>query len=79
MVEGGKLMRVSEVIVFAEGSYAELVSGVKDLVRNRGSITVAELRNAFGTSRKYALALLEHLDAVGVTYREGDIRKLVRS
>jgi selenocysteine-specific elongation factor len=39
-------------------------------------ITVAEFRDQFNTSRRYALAFLEHLDAVGITLREGDIRHL---
>jgi len=40
------------------------------------TVTVAQVRDRYGTSRKYALALLEHLDAVGVTVRVGDERKL---
>ena len=34
------------------------------------------LRDRFGTSRKYALAVLEHFDAIGFTRREGDVRRL---
>jgi selenocysteine-specific elongation factor len=41
-----------------------------------GKITVAETRDLLGTSRRYVLALLEHLDASGVTRREGDYRVL---
>jgi selenocysteine-specific elongation factor len=40
------------------------------------TITVAVVRDLFKTSRKYALALLEHLDAAGVTKRVGDERVL---
>jgi selenocysteine-specific elongation factor len=40
------------------------------------TLTVAQVRDHFTTSRKYALALMEHLDAIGVTVREGDARKL---
>jgi selenocysteine-specific elongation factor len=36
------------------------------------------VRDTFGTSRKYALALMEHLDRIGLTLRDGDIRKLAR-
>ena len=46
--------------------------------RDRGEITVAELRDALGTSRKYAQALLEHLDATRVTVRHGDRHVLRR-
>jgi hypothetical protein len=34
------------------------------------------VRDHFNTSRRYVLALLEHLDATGVTVREGDARRL---
>jgi selenocysteine-specific elongation factor len=34
------------------------------------------VRDRFKTSRRYALAFLEHLDATGITIREGDVRRL---
>ncbi|MFV0258495.1 MAG: selenocysteine-specific translation elongation factor [Acidimicrobiales bacterium] len=37
-------------------------------------LTVAEVRDLLGTTRKYALALLAHLDATGVTRRRDDVR-----
>ena len=39
-------------------------------------LTVAQVRDHFTTSRKYALALMENLDAIGVTVRKGDARRL---
>ena len=42
------------------------------------TISVAEVRDSFQTSRRYVLALLEHLDNIGVTKRVGDVRKLKR-
>ena len=39
-------------------------------------IALAEVRDLFNTSRKFAQALLEHLDAIGITMRDGDFRKL---
>ena len=39
-------------------------------------ITLAEVRDTLNTSRKYAQALLEHLDAIGTTIRDGDYRRL---
>jgi selenocysteine-specific elongation factor len=38
------------------------------------TITVAQVRDRFTTSRKYALALMEYLDAQGLTKRVGDKR-----
>ena len=41
-----------------------------------GVITVAQVRDMFGTSRRYVLSLLEHLDSERVTLRRGDERVL---
>jgi selenocysteine-specific elongation factor len=50
------------------------------LVRNHfaaeDTLTAAQFRDMLNTSRRYVLAFLEHLDAQGVTIREGDVRKL---
>ena len=44
--------------------------------RTGRGMTVAEIRDLLGTTRKYAVPLCEYLDASGVTRREGDLRKL---
>jgi selenocysteine-specific elongation factor len=53
-----------------------MVDRIQKEIQQKGSITLAETRTLFNTSRKYAQALLEHLDAIGVTVRDGDFRKL---
>jgi selenocysteine-specific elongation factor len=45
-------------------------------LQREGSITLAQVRDMFSTSRKYAQALLEHLDDKRVTKRVGDERIL---
>lgn len=44
------------------------------LEKNPQGVTVAEVREELGTSRKWAMPLLSHLDANGVTRRRGDLR-----
>jgi selenocysteine-specific elongation factor len=39
-------------------------------------MTVAEIRDLLGTSRKFAVPICEHLDAIGLTRRDGDTRVL---
>jgi selenocysteine-specific elongation factor len=41
-----------------------------------GGATMAQVRDAFGTSRRYALPLMEYFDGIGVTIRDGDLRRL---
>jgi selenocysteine-specific elongation factor len=53
-----------------------VVGEITDRLTRGETVTVASVRDQYGTSRKYALGLLEHLDAIGVTVRVGDERKL---
>jgi selenocysteine-specific elongation factor len=61
-------------VLFERQAYDEMVAGVLDHLETHGEITVADFRDRFSTSRKYALALLEHLDRIRVTRRVGDTR-----
>lgn len=78
LLELGELMTVSSEVVFRRQDYDAMVAEIRKTLERNGSITLAEVRDLFKTSRKYAQALLEHLDAGGVTVREGDLRKLKR-
>ena len=71
-VRSGGLVRISPDLVLTR----ELVERAEAIVRESGEdgITVSELRERLGTSRKYAVPLLEHLDRTGVTRRSGDLR-----
>jgi selenocysteine-specific elongation factor len=71
----GEVVRAGDV-TFAAGAYAEMAAAVTGRLCERGTITLAEVRDMFGTSRRYAQALLERLDADRVTKRDGDVRVL---
>ncbi len=72
-----KLKRVNDSVFLSAEAYADMLDRVRTFFRQRSEMTVAEFRDAIGTSRKYALPFLEHLDAVRVTLRTGDVRKLL--
>ncbi len=78
LIDQGRLVRVSEDVVFSASAYEQMVADVKAFIEREGSITIAQVRDLFHTSRKYALALMEHLDARRVTRRVGDVRVLRR-
>lgn len=60
---------------FASSAVEAAVDRLRVLLReNPGGFTVSDARQALGTSRKYALPLLAHLDASGMTRRQGDTR-----
>ncbi len=73
-----EIVRVGEGVAFAAEAYGEMVDRVSSHIRENGSVTLAEVRDMLGTSRKYAQALLEHMDAERVTRRVGDARVLRR-
>ena len=76
LIELNELTAVSQDVVFRSRDYDALVNGIRKALDKNGTITLAEVRDLFKTSRKYAQAILEHLDAIGVTMRNGDFRKL---
>jgi selenocysteine-specific elongation factor len=81
LLDSGRLARVSEEVVFEAGVYQQMVQQIVAHLRQPdagGVITVAQVRDQFNTSRRYALALLEHLDARRITRRQGDARVLGR-
>jgi selenocysteine-specific elongation factor len=71
-----EIVRVSDGVAFAAEVYRELVERVSAHIRAHGSVTLAEVRDMLGTSRKYAQALLEHMDEERITRRVGDARVL---
>jgi selenocysteine-specific elongation factor len=62
--------------LFLSETYEELESRIRAHLEREGTITLAQTRDLFKTTRKYAQALLEHLDEIGVTKRTGDERVL---
>jgi len=76
MVEVGLLIPIPPDVVFRRQDYDLMLSEIIDLLKKKQTITAAELRDHFNTSRRYVLALLEYLDAQGITVREGDTRRL---
>jgi selenocysteine-specific elongation factor len=69
---------VDDNIAFATEVYEEMASRIVEHLKTEGSITLAQVRDMFATSRKYAQALLEYLDEQRITRRVGDERVLRR-
>ncbi len=76
LLELGLLVQVAPEVVFSQQAYQSMTSQIRKLFQQQGTLTAAQVRDHFNTSRKYVLALLEHLDAQGVTVRDGDVRRL---
>lgn len=76
LIELNELITVSSDMVFRRRDYDLMVDRIKTEIQQKDKITLADVRDLFNTSRKYAQALLEHMDTVGITTRDGDYRKL---
>ena len=71
--DAGRAVRVTRTLHYHPDAIAAVKQVVIDTAaRGDGAITIAQLRDQLGTSRKFAQALLEHLDAERVTIRRGD-------
>jgi len=76
LIEMNEVVAVSSDVLFRKHDYDLIVSGIRKTLVQNGQISLAEVRDGFTTSRKYAQAILEHLDGIGVTIRDGDFRKM---
>lgn len=80
LAEEDKLVKVAEGIYYLPRALVKLREEVEAICeRNGGEITIAALRDHTGISRKWAQAVLEHLDSQQLTRRVGDVHKLRRS
>ena len=69
-----KAVKVADGVVFSREAYDEMVSKILAHAKEHGSVTIADVREMFGNSRKYITALLEYMDDKKLTRRVGDAR-----
>jgi selenocysteine-specific elongation factor len=75
LVGSGDLVRVGDFYLTARTA-STIRSQVRAAIERSGPMTVAQIRDLLGTSRKYAVPLSEWLDSTGATRRQGDVRLL---
>jgi selenocysteine-specific elongation factor len=73
-VAEGHLVHVVDALYLHSDAEAEMRRRVTERLAGGAGLTVAEIRDLLGTTRKYAVPLCEYLDRAGVTRREGDLR-----
>ncbi|MDQ3964097.1 MAG: selenocysteine-specific translation elongation factor [Actinomycetota bacterium] len=75
LVDAGELVRIGDFYLTGARA-AEARRLVRTRIEETGGVTVADIRNLLGTTRKYAVPLCEWLDSTGATIRRGDLRVL---
>jgi selenocysteine-specific elongation factor len=76
LIDRGQVIKTAAGVVFSTPAYNTMLEKITAQIAQNGKITVAEVRDLFGSSRKYVLAILEYLDEKKITKRVGDDRVL---
>ncbi|MEK7270492.1 MAG: selenocysteine-specific translation elongation factor [Planctomycetota bacterium] len=74
LVDEGAVAKVSEDLCYPAAAITDIAGKVRAFLRTKGSMTVAQLRDLLGITRKHAVPIAEHLDRLRVTIRSGDLR-----
>jgi len=76
LLQSNQIIKVSNDVLLHRETFDHAREVVGKRIEETGEITVADLRDMLGTSRKYSLPLLEYFDTIGFTQRVGDKRVL---
>jgi selenocysteine-specific elongation factor len=76
LIDNGVVVRIAADLFLHREAVAQAVTRVREFLRTDGQMTAGQLRDLLGTTRKYAVPLMEYLDAQRVTRRIGDVREL---
>jgi len=68
----GVVIRVSPELILSQGFVERARTAIR--AAGTGGTTISSFREALGTTRKYAVPLMEWFDSSGFTRREGDLR-----
>ena len=75
--QNGDLLRLDGSLMFTRTNFLLLKEKVLDFFDSKTELSVVEFKELAKTSRKYAVPLLEYFDKQKITYRDGNVRKLV--
>jgi selenocysteine-specific elongation factor len=74
LIGGNQLVDIGADVAFSHHAWHEMTTWILTTIDSEGQVTVGQFRDRFGTTRKYALAVLEYLDEKRVTRRRDDAR-----
>ena len=79
LLERGRLVRVSEKLLFHRDAVGRAVEIVRSHFETEEKLESVKFKYLIDTTRKYAIPLLDHLDTMGITRRAGNTRYPGRS
>ena len=74
IIETGEGYKCGSDFLFLAEAWSEIVTFVRDHLKKQERLAVADLRDRFGFTRKFAIPVFEDLDRLGITARDGDYR-----
>lgn len=77
LIHRGEIIKAADDLFFCSSAIEDAEAKLRDYLSANEKITVSEFRDLIGTSRKYALPLLEYFDSRKITRRQGDERIMV--
>jgi selenocysteine-specific elongation factor len=77
LLDMNTLIKINEDMFMHIKNYEKTINLMRDYIKEHEEMTLSEFRDLLGTSRKYALPLLEHFDQSKITKRIGEKRVLM--
>lgn len=77
LAKEGELVRINDSFYITRERYDAMIGLLRRFYEKKAEMSIAEFRDLLGTTRKYALPLIEYLDSKRVTLRVGDQRRLM--
>jgi len=74
--ESGVIHRLAADVFLHQDALEEARQRLRQHLEKNHTMTASDAKNVLGSSRKYCIPLLEHLDKAGFTVRRGDLREL---
>lgn len=76
--QSGQVLRLEGSLIFTRNNFEALKQKVIQYFSEQDEMNVAVFKDLAQTTRKYAVPLLEYFDKQKITYRSGNVRKLVQ-
>lgn len=76
LCESGQIVKIQEGVYYGKAELDRILEAACSWFKERDELDISGMRDMLGVSRKYAVPLLEYMDAARITYRTGNQRRL---
>ncbi len=76
LVDKGDIIELKNGVLMTQRDFQSIINEVIAFIKSETRVTASQVKDHLKTSRKYAIPLLEKLDAMDITIRDGDYRTL---